>query len=273
MRRLLHGINLRTDIPRRIVVEDEPKRKSRLLFLVVGLLILLAISTFLKPPRNSEGPEIREAEIRIPHHQPPTSPKLAPPTSLQKTPSAERWDGEIPDSMKTLPKGKILVVLFPGKKPQQVKKSLSLRGISFQERRRKTTITLWRVMVEATPSTVATKASVVRKITGTPPWKLTMKGTLYLAAASLSDGKGAKRLGKTLEKAHLKVLILPIKRTIELNSLTFHIEEDQWLSLKPSLERLGVHFLEETPLEKRTSLFHPVSTISQGKGSSRVLSR
>lgn len=290
MRRLLHGINLRADAPRRIVVEDEPKRKPRLLFLVVGLLILLVISTLPKTLRKNEGPEIREVEIQTPYHQPSTSPRPAPPTSLPKNPSTERWD-RVPDGMKPLgkgvspskgdnpfkppnqKKGEILVVLFPGKRPQQVKKSLSLRGIAFQERRRKTTITLWRVMVEATPSTVATKAAVVREITGTPPWKLTMKGTLYLAAASLSDGKGAKRLGKTLEKAHLRVLILPIKRTIELNSLTFHIGEDQWPSLKPFLERLGVHFLEETPLEKRTSLFQPVSTISQGKGSSHVLSR
>jgi len=295
LRRLLHRINLRTDVPRRVVVEDESKRKPRLPILVAGLFILLLISTFYKIHRKSEIPEIgKKIEVQITHRQSLPTSRPASSTSLQKAspPEAMKKEGstsikapfrgptafkgaKTPKTLKQKKrekKGEILVVLFPGKRPKQVKNTLSLRGIAFQEGKRKTTITLWRVMIKASPSTVDSKASKVKGITGTLPWKLTMKGTLYLVVASLSEREEAERLGKALEKAHLKALILPIKRTIELNSLTFHVRKDQWPSLKHLLKKLGVHFLEETPLNQRSSLLQPVSTTSQGKGSSSSLS-
>lgn len=311
MGRYFPKINLRPDLPPGSEAHKSPTtRRSWLVFLVVGVLVIIGLFAYFGGNRKKEPPRItvkvgttkpqnKEAPPLAPtppsqgqeesHHEETTPPPL--PLKTQKIiiphprekvateqgtfPSKSGIPASGPAQKKPPSREveRLQVVLFPGLHPVKVKEALAREGIEFKEGHREVTTTLWRAMVETPPASIERYREKVKGLTGSTPWRLKTGNKLYLVVASFKDKEPARDLVKRLESRGFKTRVIPVSKKVNLKVVVFPIQEEKWKSLKTTLEKLGAQVVESGLLDHNTPLSQPASTTSQGKGSSSSLPR
>ncbi len=229
------------------------------------------------PPSPSPEKTIPEKtlEVRLPQ---PTEkvPVQEKTTSKIQLPSSSLAQEESPQPVKKGEEEKVTrlqIILFPGLHPVKVKNTLDGKGIEFKEENREVTTTLWRVMVETSPSSSDKDRQKLKELTGSTPWRLKKGKKLYLVVFSLKEKEPSQDLAKKLESKGFKAQVAPITKKVTLKVLVFPIQEKEWEKLRTILEKLGAQVVESGLLDHSTPLSQPVSTTSQGKGSASSLPR